>query len=90
MNGMVTGEDESFCIWCEPCTVTRGKRTREMLEVGCREPARGIPLVAKVMREEAWHTQRRDRASGVPLDILEHLPPQKNQSAYFIAVCSHL
>ena len=21
--------------------------------------------------------QRRDRASGVPLDILEHLPPQK-------------
>lgn len=34
MNGTVTGEDESFCIWCEPCTVTRGKRTSEMLEVG--------------------------------------------------------
>ena len=34
MNGMVTGEGESFSIWCEACTVTRGKRTREMLEVG--------------------------------------------------------
>ena len=34
--------------------------------------------MAKVMRKEAQHTQRRDRASGVPLEILEHLPP--NQS----------
>ena len=25
--------------------------------------------------KEARHTQRRDRASGVPLEILEHLPP---------------
>ena len=55
----------------------------------CREPARDIPLVTKVMRKGARHTQRRDRASGVPPDILEHLPP-KNQSAYFIALCSHL
>ena len=30
--------------------------------------------MAKVMRKEARHTQRRDRASGVPLEILEHLP----------------
>ena len=37
--------------------------------------------MAKVMRKEARHTQRRDRASGVSLEILEHLPP--NQSAYF-------
>ena len=29
------------------------------------------------MRKEARHTQRRDRASGVRPDILEHLPPQK-------------
>ena len=36
------------------------------------------PPVAKVMRKEAWHMQRRVRASGVPLEILEHLPP--NQS----------
>ena len=39
--------------------------------------------MAKVMRKEAWHTQRRDRASGVPLEILEHLPP-KPESAYFL------
>ena len=32
--------------------------------------------MTKVMRKEARHTQRRDRASGVPLDILEHLPPK--------------
>ena len=40
------------------------------------------------MRKEAPHTQRqdtqrRDRASGVPLEILEHLPP-KSESAYFL------
>ena len=34
--------------------------------------------MTKVMRKEARHTQRRDRASGVPLEILEHLP--QNQS----------
>ena len=36
----------------------------------------GAPLVAKVMRKEDRHMQRRDRASGVPLEILEHLPPK--------------
>ena len=39
--------------------------------------------VAKVTRKEARHTQRQDRASGVPLEILEHLPP-KPESAYFL------
>ena len=43
---------------------------------------RALP-VAKVMRKEAWHMQRWDRASGVPLEILEHLPP-KPESAYFL------
>ena len=47
--------------------------------IQCREPARGIPLVTKVMRKETRHMQRWDRPSGVPPDILEHLPP-KNQS----------
>ena len=47
----------------------------------------GIPLVTKVMRKEARHTQRRDRASGVPLDILEHLPP-KNQSLPTLLLCA--
>ena len=46
-------------------------------------PGAGVPPMAKVMRKEARHTQRRDRASGVPLEILEHLPP-KPESAYFL------
>ena len=45
--------------------------------------------MAKVMRKEAKHMQRRDLASGVPLDILKHLPP-KPESAYFTVMCSHL
>ena len=45
----------------------------------CREPARDIPLVTKVMRKEARHTQRWDRASGVSPDILEYLPPPKTR-----------
>ena len=55
----------------------------------CWEPAWGTPPVAKVMRKEARHTQRRDLASGVPLEILEHLPP-KPESASFTTLCSHL
>ena len=43
----------------------------------------GALPVAKVMRKEAWHMQRWDRASGVPLEILEYLPP-KPESAYFL------
>ena len=39
--------------------------------------------MAKVMRKEARHTQRQDRASGIPLEILEHVPP-KPESAYFL------
>ena len=46
-------------------------------------PGAGAPPLAKVMRKEARHTQRRDQASGVPLEILEHLPP-KPESAYFL------
>ena len=33
----------------------------------CQEPARGVLPMAKVMRKEARHTQRQDRASGDPL-----------------------
>ena len=39
--------------------------------------------MTKVIRKEARHTRRQDRASGVPLEILEHLPP-KPESAYFL------
>ena len=59
--------------------VTGGNRKCPNLEIPadahCWEPARGAPLVTKVMRKEALHTQRWDRASGVPLEILKHLPP---------------
>ena len=55
----------------------------------CWEPVWGTLPVAKVMRKKARHTQRRDRALGVPLEVLEHLPP-KPESAYFTALCSHL
>ena len=50
----------------------------------CWEPVRNSAH-DKVMRKEARHTQRRDRASGVPLEILEHIPP-KPESAYFLLV----
>ena len=43
--------------------------------------------MTKVLRKEAWHMQRWDRASGVPLEILEHLPP-KPESAYFLLCAS--
>ena len=33
----------------------------------CRGPAWGTSPMANVMRKEAWHTQRRDQASGNPL-----------------------
>ena len=52
-------------------------------------PGAGAPPLAKVMRKEARHTQRRDQASGVPLEILEHLPP-KTRVCLLSALCSHL
>ena len=46
-------------------------------------PGAGAPPLVKVMGKEARHTQRQDGASGVPLELLEHLPP-KPVSAYFL------
>ena len=51
---------------------------RELMIDRCRELARDIPLVTKVMRKEARHTQRRNRASGVP-----HLPPKHMPMIFF-------
>ena len=42
-------------------------KLQELMMDRCRGPARGAPPMAKVMRKEAWHTQRRDQASGNPL-----------------------
>ena len=49
---------------------------------------RAPPLV-KVMRKEAWHTQRRDQASGVSLEILEQSTP-KTRVCLLSALCFHL
>ena len=51
-----------------------------------REPAWGAPPMTKVMRKEARHTQRQDWASGVSLEILEHLP--QNQSLPTLLLCA--
>ena len=39
--------------------------------------------MTKVMRKEALHTQRRDRASGVPLEILEKIVEEANKAFEF-------
>ena len=87
-----------FNKWCLPGAISRhiaywvqhfpqhhlsGSGIAQLEVYHCQEPAWGTPPVAKVMRKEARHPQRRDRASGVPLEILEHLPP-KPESAYFL------
>ena len=63
--------------------------------VGCSPWSRwGLDTTAGSRREtfHSWQRSwgRRDRASRVPPDILEHLPPKNPESAYFIALCSHL
>ena len=71
----------------QPCLSTLERHSWELITVIIKHIAGsqgwGAPLMAKVMRKEARHTQRRDRASGVPLEILEHLP-LKSESAYFL------
>ena len=47
------------------------------------------PPLAKVMRKEAWHMQRRDQASGVSLEILEQSTP-KTRVCLLSALCLHL
>ena len=55
-------------------------------KVPCGERA---PPLAKVMRKEAWHMQRRDQASGVSLEILEQSTP-KTRVCLLSALCFHL
>ena len=66
--------------------VDHKKMWKILKEMGIPDFGERAPPVAKVMRKEAWHTQRRDQASGVSLEILEHLPP-KPESAYFLFCC---
>ena len=74
------------------CSYTKATVNNASVNMGihCVGSRGGIPLWTKVMRKEAWHTQMRGRASGVHPAILEHLPPRKPESAYCIALCSHL
>jgi len=47
------------------------------------------PPLAKVMRKEAWHTQKWDQASGVSLEILKQSTP-KTRVCLLSALCFHL
>ena len=47
------------------------------------------PPLAKVKKKEAWHTQRRDQASGVSLEILQQSTP-KTRVCLLSALCFHL
>ena len=69
------GRQPFFCGW--------GLESKggHLTDFSCREQE--LHPWQMVMRKEARHTQRRDWASGVPLEILKHLPP-KPESAYFL------
>ena len=60
---------------------------QHLLFVDCREPAWGIPPVAKVMRKGAWqNTKARSGLEENSLGFLKHLLP-KPESAYLTALC---
>ena len=65
---------------CESWTIKKAE---------CREPARGLPPVAKVMRKEAWHTQRCDLASGVPPGFSWTSTPQNHSLPAFMYCAFH-
>ena len=65
--------------------VQAGFRKGRVLGASVRSSARG-----KGHEEEARHTQRWDRASGVPLDILDHLPPKTRVCLLYCFVLSPL
>ena len=62
----------TLASWCEELTDLKRPWCWERLKArgegdDCGGPAWGTPPMAKVMRKEAWHMQRRDQASGNPL-----------------------
>ena len=78
-----TMETVTDCIFLGFKFTPNGDCSHEIKKLACRKPAWGTLPMAKVMRKEARQTQRRDGASRLPLEILEHLPP-KPESAYFL------
>ena len=61
-------------------------RGEDVGRASCGEQA---PPLAKVLRKEAWHTQRRDQASGASLEILEQSTPE-TRVCLLSALCFHL
>ena len=59
----------------------------QLFPFSCREPAWGIPPMAKVMRKEARHMQRCDLASGVPPGFSWTSTPE-NQSLPALLYCA--
>ena len=47
-------------LWTEVPDIVQETGIKTIPKEKCQEPARDIPLVTKVMRKEAGHTQRRD------------------------------
>ena len=79
-------QSRDLSMWCEafPCAFSpstapvQGNQPliRELQAVLCSLPRAGSTPFAKVIRKGAVHTQRREGASGFPLQVLEHLPPK--------------
>ena len=61
-------------------------KLREIVKDRCREPAQGVPPVAKVMRLRGLTGKGESGLKGASLDLLVHLPP-KPESACLTALC---
>ena len=78
------GEDAhcslDVCSFLRPLPHMQRHHSLRLRVTWCGERA---PPLAKVMRKEARHMQRRDQASGSPWKFSSNLPP-KPESAYFL------
>jgi len=73
-------------IHCYRRIVSEGGNGYKKLPPTCWGPAWGTPPMAKVMRKEARHTQRRDGASGDPWKFSSIYP--HNQSLPTLLLCA--
>ena len=95
-NSMLQGQMTTANQLAEPAGIGLDRRQGPLLRLHAFSPDLGIlqcgeraPPLAKVMRKEDWHTQRRDQASGVSLEILEQSTP-KTRVCLLSALCFHL
>ena len=61
-------------------------KLREIVKDRCREPAQGVPPVAKVMRLRGLTGKGESGLKGASLDLLVHLP--QNQSLPALLRCA--